>query len=484
MKHWRRARWLWVVLIAALLPLFGWLLLRLQTDNEMYPALDKLASVSLSERWSHPEMVKIRELGAKAIPPLRAVLREKDKPTTRFLLWLRKKWPGVTRYYHHFPDPMKMTERRWTACQVIQTLGPAAKAALPEVIEVIESKDPGDVNGGAMALWAIGVDADACELLDESLEKGKAGFGRVHIVYGLQLVKPPSTRTLSALTKALTDSSPYTQRQAAETLGRLGVGTPSVVAGLKMLEAASSDNLTIITCSEALWELEKDRRLADGVFHVLEDQLRAPLPPPIGGGNGGQGVGAEEQVFMKGADLMAKMGLGETEKARALAILESFCGKSGRIFVRMLLLPAMMELGLAREKCLDVCETGLRQQEDYYRLQAAQLLVSVAGKFPESSINVDEWLRDKDIGVRVYAAIIDWRNNKRPNVVVPVLVDALDRKKHQSYYYEQIIRVALGALGDIGSEARAARSDVARLTNDPNPQIAKLAADTLSKLDR
>jgi hypothetical protein len=68
--------------------------------------------------------------------------------------------------------------------------------------------------------------------------------------------------------------------------------------------------------------------------------------------------------------------------------------------------------------------------------------------------------------------------------VVPVLVDALDRKKHQSYYYPQILNAALSELGEIGSEARAARSNVATLTNDPNPQVAKLASDTLNKLGK
>jgi hypothetical protein len=79
------------------------------------------------------------------------------------------------------------------------------------------------------------------------------------------------------------------------------------------------------------------------------------------------------------------MDLSEPDKDRALGILESFCEKSGRISVRMLLLPGSMELGLAGEKCIDVCETGLRQKEDYYRLQAARLLVAVAEKFPAES---------------------------------------------------------------------------------------------------
>jgi len=142
----------------------------------------------------------------------------------------------------------------------------------------------------------------------------------------------------------------------------------------------------------------------------------------------------------------------------------------------------MMDLGLAREKSLDVCLAGLRQKEDYYRLQAAQLLVNVAEKFPTNEVDVDDLIHDKELGVRVYAARIHWRNHRSREAVVPVLVDALDRKKYQSYYYPQILRAALSELGEIGIEAQAARTNVAALAKDPDPQIAQLAADTLNKL--
>lgn len=485
MRRFLRTRWVWMVFILALLPVLGWLFLDQSTVNEMYPALDKLASIPLGDRWSKPEMMQIRQLGAAAVPPLRRVLREKDSRATHFLLWVKTNCPSVTRYYSHLPDPNKMTERRWTACQVLETLGPAAKPAVPELIEVIESKDPGDVNAGVMALGAAGIDADVCERLDESLEQGKAGFGRASIIMMLGNVKPPSARTLIVLTKELTDSSPFISGYAAEALGRLGVPDPAAIDGLKKLQRSTTDDLTAITCSVALWQLQKDEGAAtSNVFNVLGRLLQNPIPPPFGGGSGGQGVTATDQAFLKGAELFQQLPLAETEKARALGIMESFCGKSGRIFIRMLLLPAMMDLGMTRNKCLDVCMTGLHQNEDYYRLQAAQLLVAVDGKFPTNEIGVDDLIHDKEVGVRVWAARIHWRNHRNAETVVPVLADALDRKKYQSYYFPQILRAALGELGEIGAEARAARAGVVVLTKDPDPQTARLATDTLIKLGK
>src|SRR5438552_6713518 len=99
MKRWLRSRWLWLVLLLTMIPAGALLFLRQSTLNVLHPALDQLSAVPLSARWSHPQMLKIRELGVGAVPFLRRVLREKDSPTTRFLLWVKAKWPGVTKYY-------------------------------------------------------------------------------------------------------------------------------------------------------------------------------------------------------------------------------------------------------------------------------------------------------------------------------------------------------------------------------------------------
>jgi hypothetical protein len=86
MRRFLRARWVWTLFVLALVLVYGWLFLQQATVNEMYPALDKLASVPLADRWSKPEMVQIRQLGAAAVPPLRRVLKEKDRRMTHFLL--------------------------------------------------------------------------------------------------------------------------------------------------------------------------------------------------------------------------------------------------------------------------------------------------------------------------------------------------------------------------------------------------------------
>ena len=186
---------------------------------------------------------------------------------------------------------------------------------------------------------------------------------------------------------------------------------------------------------------------------------------------------------MKAGELFRRMDLGESEKSKALALLEAWGEKSGRIFIRMLLLPAMVELGFPSDKCLQVCKTGLDQTEDYYRIQAARLLATVIEKHPVNELNLDSLIRDRDVGVRVYAAKIHWQKNRQAETVVPVLIESLDRSKHQSYYWDiEIQPVALAVLRDIGAEAHEAIGTLENLTHDPNPAVVKLASEALVKI--
>jgi HEAT repeat protein len=484
MKHGLRSPWLWVALLLFVMLVGGSLFLWPGADNVVSQAVDTLSSVPLSDRWSLPEMLKIRQLGDKAIPPLRQVLLEKDRLSTRVLLWVKMNWPSATKYYSHFPDSEKLTDRRWAACQVLQTLGPAGKAAVPELVDILKSRNLSDINAATTALHAIGIDADICDRLDAVFEQGVPEFARRQITGALAFVNPPSERTVKVLTAALSDISPYVRHCAVDTIVNVGLGAPApeIVSTLKHLQFASTDDLVVVSSSAALWQFGKS---ADSTLPVVLQVLSNQIP--VGswpGGNSGQGAGQGDQIFMLAGNLFQKMNLREPDKSLALALYESWCDSSDRIYVRLLLLPAMMNLGLPGEKCLEVCRTGLRQSEDFYRIQAARLLVDVSEKTPVSDSELETLIHDPEVGVRVYAARIHWRQNRQASVVVPILMEALDRPKHQSYYYAEIQPVALSTLGDIGAEARSAAPALEQTVRDPNPGIAELASATLAKIRR
>jgi len=189
-------------------------------------------------------------------------------------------------------------------------------------------------------------------------------------------------------------------------------------------------------------------------------------------------------MFLGAGELFRKMNLSEPEKSKALGLLEAWSDKSQRIFIRMLLLPPMMELGFSREKCVDVCNTGLSQSEYYYRIQAAQLLSLVSDKYPVDELNLDTLIHDRDLGVRVYAAKIHWRKWRRAGGVVSFLNESLDRSKHESYYYAETLPVSLAVLGDIGPEAHEAVGVLEKLLSDPNPSVVNSASEALARIQR
>jgi HEAT repeat protein len=482
------AKWsfrFWWTAILLLIVLGVVYFLRFATVNPMHVALDELATVNLANRWSHPRLLEIRAQGAAAMPLLRRALREKNSASTRLLLWIKAKCPWVIKYYSRFPDANKLSERYWTACQVLQSLGPAAKSATPELIEMLKSNDVRDLNGTAMALFAIGIDANVCEHLDELMEKGQvtSPSARLQIVHALGQVKPPSKRTLKVLSTALTDSSSWVQHGAAQTLGSLGVRTPEIVSALKRLQSTTTDDLTVITSSAALWELEHNASLVrEPVFRVLESLLNKPVPTIPGGGSGGQGVTGADQAFTAAAGLFPKMNLTEADKTKALDLLESWSDKTDRIFIRMLLLSSMMELGLSHEKCVAICQEGLNRGENYYRIQAARLFAIVNEKHPVEGRYLEVLLGSPDVAVRVYAAKIHWHENQNAAAIVPILTEALNQTKYQSYNYPEVQSVALKALGDVGSEAHEAITILEKIARDPNPNVAKQASEALAKI--
>ncbi len=219
------------------------------------------------------------------------------------------------------------------------------------------------------------------------------------------------------------------------------------------------------------------------VFKALGTVLNQFASFSSGGDEGGQGVNEHEENILQAAGLFQKMNLKDPERAKALSILRTFAEKkSKRIFIRMLLLPAMLDLGYPTEKCVKVCRDGLGYSEDYYRIQAAGLLADVAVKRPTADLNEGALLRDDNVSVRVDAAKIHWLKHRDAKIVVPILVDALDRSKYQSYYYSQTQREALGVLGEIGPDAKSALSAIVALKEDPNAAVVKLASEVGTKI--
>jgi hypothetical protein len=476
-----RARWLRLAAVVLLLLLGAYFYLRPTPDEVIRPALDRLAKIPLQDRWSNPKLLKIRQFGPSAIPMLRSVLRERNSSSVRFQLWLKQRWPKQTKRFKFFPNENVLTERRWIACQVLQTFGPSARPAVPELIAILYENDVRTVNGVTMALSEIGIDADICEQLDGVYEHNQTNFATYAVLNFVGNYKPASARTVKVLVRALGNPSPHYRGIAAESLGRVGANTPEVIAALKTALGDKSNETAFIPISAALWDLQKDPTLADGVLKYCDsilDSFHTRWPDA-----GGQGIDGDEGIFSNAGGLLSRMPLNEYQRSKALVLFQIAAEeKSTRIFFRMVLLPALIEFGYPTDKCVAVCRHGLDRKEDYYRLQAAQLLAQVAEKRSTGDLREDELVKDGNVGVRVFGAKLHWQKHHDAKKVVPVLAESLNRTKHQSYYYTQIQPEALRIIGQIGTEAVEAEAAVEALKTDPNPGVVKLASETLEKI--
>ncbi len=477
MKSIIRTSAIWAVLLLLLL-LVG-TAVALETPNPISPALDRLAAIDFNERWSQPEMVTIRALGAKGVADLRRTFTDIESRRTRALLWLKTKWPGAPKYIPNYPDPRKLVERRLTACQVLSILGPAGKAAAPELIKMFKN-DGSSVFAAAMALQEVGIDAGICERLAELVEEGISPFGQEEAIYMFLHPKSPSPKVVKVLASSLTHSSAGVQGAAAYTIGYLKVSSPEILSHLRTLQT-SDEKKCAIEASSALWNLEtnKDKILLP-LFKLLNDELlnyRHPKP-----GSPASGLGPSESLFVAADDLFTKMPLSAEERIQALHLLESCCEKSGRIYLRLSLLRSMLQLGFPAEKGIEICRAGLKSNENFHRLIAAQSLAEIAEKYPGEDVDFEELLHDSYVGVRVNAAKGVWLKTRNATELAPVLVDALDRAKYQEQSYPDIQSTALEVLALIGPEAKSAAKAVESLRNDPDPKVANLACETLKQL--
>jgi HEAT repeat protein len=468
------------LLAAALLTAF---FLSSNGATDLDPAINTLAKLQIQDRWSHPEMLKIRAMGEKALPDLRVVLRERHHPAIKLRREAQKRFPKAAAKFGTVDD-RHLRERVWVVCQAIQTLGATARPAAPELIELLAENDNTLLNGTTMALHAIGIDREITDRLDVLVEKNALGqWQKVFALRAMGRVTPPSDRSLAAIAKGLSDSSDQVQRASAEAAGTLGVSNAFIIAGLKFMQTNAVDDVVAIKACAALWKLTKDRELAlRGVLPRLERRLSQPLDAHPRPGDSGQGISHGDQLFLDAAEMIRIMKLEDPDRTRARLLFENWGYKAGRIFVDMLLLPATFELGMPESKCLSICKEGLERKEDYYRIQAARLLATISERFTIDDELLKSLLADTDPNVRMYAAKIHWAKHRDASVVTPILAETLDRLKHHSYWYEHNVHIALETLRDIGPPARQAIPALEKASNDPNPKIVTLAQAALVRI--
>jgi HEAT repeat protein len=144
------------------------------------------------------------------------------------------------------------------AANALAEIGPAAKAAVPELIACLASDTRHVVASSAKALGGIGPDAaSAVPALTTQLEKSDDQYTRVCLVRALWRINR-SERTLPVLQDALTNSRDFMAlSEAAEAIGEMGHQAAAAAPLLQPLVKDSSSHVRN-AAAEALKHLERN----------------------------------------------------------------------------------------------------------------------------------------------------------------------------------------------------------------------------------
>jgi hypothetical protein len=159
----------------------------------------------------------IRQMGTNAIPPLLQRLRATDPPFMLKLVALAQKQNVIT--IHYRPPSSQHT----AALMALQSLGPEAQGALPELLKIYDQNPSLQVQAGMPQVFgSIGPAAKAAapSLLQNMNNSGE--FRRITIVRALGAIHGEPDLVVPALVKLLKDPNFGVRMEAVSALGAFG----------------------------------------------------------------------------------------------------------------------------------------------------------------------------------------------------------------------------------------------------------------------
>ncbi len=170
----------------------------------------------------------VRAIGKDAIPTLLKMLRTKDSPFEKPLMWLAQHQSLVKIRF----DPMEAYDWRWRGSEGFRALGPEGKQALPEVIPMFQ--DPNTAGYAATAMSTMG--PETVSILQSGLTN-RDEWIRAASAHALMYSGTNAWGTVPDLLARLNDPSRFVRQQAGHTLGALGQQPDLVLPGLiKLLQ--------------------------------------------------------------------------------------------------------------------------------------------------------------------------------------------------------------------------------------------------------
>ncbi|MHC4399851.1 MAG: HEAT repeat domain-containing protein [Planctomycetota bacterium] len=413
--------------------------LLLMTDEETWPqsasaeALGRIgpaATTQLIIALGHPE-AEVRCLAAKALVRIgpdaklanAALIRclEDDDPAVRvraaFALWtidgqLDRAMPVLI-------DGLK-GEAGWAAADLIARLGPAAKDAVPALVEIARAGDSRAIH----ALVRIGPEAEETvpAILQALVMYAAVGGVPGETYDALWRIGKPA---LPALVQTLQHPKERVRQVAAEILGNMRSQADAAIPAL--IEALTDESNVV----------------REAAREALEDIAMPWGPTP---------------------DVLEAVDNNENRRLAVAALLG-------------------VEAAEVKKRLLDEARTILAEHIDRLddsdgmtRAWAAGALGPLGPLAAPALPKLRKMLRDEDVHARIEAAAALWQITGDSDAALPVLIEELNDP------YEDVRRGAAHALSSMGPDAETAAPALLRLLQDDQPHVRIAAAEALWKV--
>lgn len=417
------------------------------------------------------------------------------------------------------PDAAKLaaqlasTDRdtRREAGHLLEKLGPAAKPALPELIKAIEDSDKQVWANAISAIAAIGPGAaEAIPQLVDALDSRKSRDPRQRdkaqkVMRAAHALACIGDAARPALIGALKSDDTGMRLGATKALGGMGARSrdaiPALIENLghadEELRAAVIDALALIG-KDAVAPLSKSLTWPDARLRSASARALAAIGPAAA--DAGPALLAQLKAEKEGAVLVALLAslprVGLPQEQVVPPLVKAFRSGDGELQSAALnglltirpaekvVVPALTALladsqaGISERAALALGRFGpaarsalprlvvLAAQKEAYRSTLTEIggpavpaLLKQIEKLPAASLNREHWL------IRLLADI--------GGAGIPELAKALDSPAAS-------VRVAaLGALNELGEQAREVRMEVSKLTTDSDPFVRATALSAL-----
>ena len=390
-------------------------------------------------------------------------------------------------------EALKDDRTDYWACIVLSGIGPAAKAAVPQLIKTLDDDEPEVRMEVAMTLAAIGeAAAPAVPKLTDELKDKETGV-RLAAIYALGTIGPKAASATKALEPGLQSKDLFTATITTWALARIQAGDEAYRTKLKkdmlptMFEAVKAKNRKLrVAAVRAIHELKPGSEVVIPAFaRIVENADPATINDVVEavatlGDKAVPGLinGLKfKNVRGRAAEVLGRIGEGAAPAVPAL--IEAM--EDERPDVRREVLFTLGSIGPQAKAAVAVARKALADPDQSVRYSAVWALGRIG---PDASVALPDL--EKDVcdtndpyfgSVCAWAMIrIDAKNEKLIKQALPVLIKALENEK------AFVRSEAASTLGLIGPPAKEALPALKKAASDSDETVAKAAAEAIDKI--